>query len=671
MTTLDSDDLDAIEALIAAAIGTPVAKDGQAATVAGMLSASYDRIERNAGYDRLPIYGNDKLFDIDGTEAAYATFPCIVYDDDASNWRCYYITRVGGVRLLSMRTSTDGKTSWSAPTVILSPNAGELNIWTAVVWRESAVLWRMLYTGYGATIGIYYATSPNGIDTWTRENSGNKVITPNEDWDIYTTGGIDYHTREVTGVMKVASRYYIYNCSIQVPGVRRKIGVAWTDDFVTFTQQSAPVFGDVDNSLVAERFSSYYSASPFSYNGYYWLAVSKYGPGAKFSTFELWYSTDPLFPANNRFLAKVIQRTSEGADFPNRDIDVITFGTDDITQTTLVHAGNEFRMYFGALHQVGTGSSLWYVALATATYIWDAIRGANDNDERTRKLLPQTRWTVTQADIVDAVHDETLSGHTTAGSAGKALSDLATDVYDAEHDFSRGDTTDEHRVSWNKNGTRQTTVTTPTIQILDNAGVELLAATAMTDLGSGDLRYDASGAARMTSGESYKIVLVATIDSASRTWVRLVSRDATVNVSLSQAAAQVASIVEGSTITVQRGDTTTISLTGLGDISARTKLWFTAKASREHTDAQALILATEAAGLLTIAGRDDAAGETCTITVTNAVTGAVTIVLSAAATKALPITTGEYDLQMLTASGVSTLTESGFAVVSDVTQAIT
>jgi hypothetical protein len=141
---------------------------------------------------------------------------------------------------------------------------------------------------------------------------------------------------------------------------------------------------------------------------------------------------------------------------------------------------------------------------------------------------------------------------------------------------------------------------------------------------------------------------------------------------LTQSAASVAAVVAGSALTIQRGDTTSISLTGMGSIAARTKLWFTIKATKYDDDTQAQVLAEETAGLVYVAGRAPTTGETCVMTVTDAAAGNVTIVLSAAATKALTAGSDRvWDVQMLTASGVTTMTNGSATISADVTQRIT
>jgi len=139
---------------------------------------------------------------------------------------------------------------------------------------------------------------------------------------------------------------------------------------------------------------------------------------------------------------------------------------------------------------------------------------------------------------------------------------------------------------------------------------------------------------------------------------------------LTQTAAEVAAVLAGSDITIHRGDSFSLSLTGLGNISTRTKLWFTVK-SGDVADTLATIQIEETGGLLYLNG---AAGTALQgdITVDDAVAGDITITLDEAATSLLAIANGlTYDVQVLTAAGgVQTLTEGAATVSRDITRAV-
>jgi hypothetical protein len=389
-----------------------------------------DTIDNNSGYDRLTVYGGDKLFDLASGES-WATWPSVVYDSDAANWRCYYNALFDSKRCIRMRTSTDGKTNWSDPTTVLLPaDVGTTYLVTSVVWRESAGDWRMLYTAFAVNSNIHYATSTDGL-TWTDYGS-NPVISADQDWDVGTAGR---HFIEVTGVMKVGTTYYIYFGSINT-GEQRKTGVAWTTDFVTFTRQTDPVFGDSGMSNVQEPYSGYFSGTPFTSaitGGIYYLLVTPYEHGTQYSRMEMWASSSPLFPASNRRLVKTILTCGHGTVFPNRKLDAISIATDNVSQNTFTAASNEIRIYFGAEHSSGDdGTKVWYTALATATNIYDLLKPIDVSREITRGRLPQQRGQLTQSNIdailADTGTDGVVISTATQQAIATALLDLANAV---------------------------------------------------------------------------------------------------------------------------------------------------------------------------------------------------------------------------------------------------
>lgn len=142
---------------------------------------------------------------------------------------------------------------------------------------------------------------------------------------------------------------------------------------------------------------------------------------------------------------------------------------------------------------------------------------------------------------------------------------------------------------------------------------------------------------------------------------------------LTQTAASVTAAVTGSNITVIRGDYWSISLTGLGSLVGRTKLYFTVKKSRTDTDAESIIQIEETAGLLYLNGAVASTASNGSLTVTNETTGAVTIVLRAAETDDIEPSELLYDIQVSDASGNPTTKSDGgtFTVTADVTRRIT
>jgi hypothetical protein len=141
---------------------------------------------------------------------------------------------------------------------------------------------------------------------------------------------------------------------------------------------------------------------------------------------------------------------------------------------------------------------------------------------------------------------------------------------------------------------------------------------------------------------------------------------------LTQTSAAVAAALTGSTITIRRGDTLTVSIAGLGSLAGRTKLWIAAKADRGHPDAAALFLIEETSKLSVINGTPATTSTNGTLTVTDAVAGDITIVLAGAETaKLAELTGGAYDVQILEAAGPRTLTDGTLNITLDVTRATT
>lgn len=142
---------------------------------------------------------------------------------------------------------------------------------------------------------------------------------------------------------------------------------------------------------------------------------------------------------------------------------------------------------------------------------------------------------------------------------------------------------------------------------------------------------------------------------------------------LTQSAAVIAATVAGSIITIHRGDSVSIALSDLGDISGRIKLWFTLKAGQESADVDSIIQIEESAGLLYLNGVDASARQgNGAITVTDAVAGDITITLDKVEADDLtPARNLYYDVQMLTAAGaIRTLTAQLARVTADVTRAV-
>jgi hypothetical protein len=105
------------------------------------------------------------------------------------------------------------------------------------------------------------------------------------------------------------------------------------------------------------------------------------------------------------------------------------------------------------------------------------------------------------------------------------LDAAVSDVYQAYVHVTVDTDQDEYAALWYKNGTPVTSLTAPKIQVVKFAdGSDLIAETAMTDLGSGLLKY-AEDTNTLTGGEPAYAVVTATIDAATRTAKVPVGRD--------------------------------------------------------------------------------------------------------------------------------------------------
>lgn len=143
---------------------------------------------------------------------------------------------------------------------------------------------------------------------------------------------------------------------------------------------------------------------------------------------------------------------------------------------------------------------------------------------------------------------------------------------------------------------------------------------------------------------------------------------------LTQTAQQIVTGLTGSTITVSRGDSFSVSLTGLGNVSSYVSLDFTIKYSPGDADADAVLRIRKNAsasndGLLVLNGAPAPDATQGYVTIDNAALGNMTIVLSAADAALLAPDNYVFDVQMITAAGVTTLTNGTFIVSADVTRA--
>lgn len=140
---------------------------------------------------------------------------------------------------------------------------------------------------------------------------------------------------------------------------------------------------------------------------------------------------------------------------------------------------------------------------------------------------------------------------------------------------------------------------------------------------------------------------------------------------LTTAGAVLAAALSGTTVTIRRGDSLSLAITGLGDISGRTSLWFSVKTADSQADTAAIIQIEETAGLVYFNGADASArAANGSITVDDAVAGDITVALDEVETDDLVPNSLTYDVQVLDGGDITTLTEGIANVVADITRAV-
>lgn len=133
--------------------------------------------------------------------------------------------------------------------------------------------------------------------------------------------------------------------------------------------------------------------------------------------------------------------------------------------------------------------------------------------------------------------------------------------------------------------------------------------------------------------------------------------------------------VNGSTITILRGDTFSGSITDIGALTDYVSIDFTVKESYSKTDDEATIRIRKNAsgtsdGLMRLNGAAATSSALGSIAIDDLATGDITITLDETATDDLSTGTYVYDIQMISASGVKTLTYGKLIVSADVTRLV-
>ena len=286
---------------------------------------------------------------------------------DGSTYRAWFVGRpVGGSEALYHATSTDGLT-WTYDaaagavfTYLPSPSWEGGACGMNTIWLEGTT-WHMLYRGGASTLAspecVGHATSPDGY-TWTRDSAnpvlcGSSVTT---DWNYF---GIENGAGVAKYTYGGQTLYYIYPNHSLGPFAQnvtaggftrwgtRQIGCATAPaPGGPWTWQPGPLFGD-------GCFSGFPFSVDWSGQTRYYLLMTHYQVGIDKSQHEIWSSSSPLFPANDRHLERVINTADWG--FNALDNDTICLLTTDVTRSAFPN--NEILAYFtGANDPVETPS---------------------------------------------------------------------------------------------------------------------------------------------------------------------------------------------------------------------------------------------------------------------------------------------------------------------------
>lgn len=212
-----------------------------------------------------------------------------------------------------------------------------------------------------------------------------------------------------------------------------------------------------------------------------------------------------------------------------------------------------------------------------------------------------------------------------------------------------------------------TPILTGTMATLDTANTtgfysELVAGTAANgfEVGKSYTVYIEATVDGDTGGISYGF----TVESAAAVWAYGTR-------TLTQSAASIVAAVAGSDLSIHRGDSLSASITGLGDISGRSKLWFTIKTTARDADTASIVQIEETAGLVYINGAAAGTPANGSITIDDAVAGDITVALDEVETAKLAPDALVYDVQMLDGGDVTTLSAGDATVTADVTRVVT
>ena len=158
------------------------------------------------------------------------------------------------------------------------------------------------------------------------------------------------------------------------------------------------------------------------------------------------------------------------------------------------------------------------IATASGIYTLDLDAGETNAD------IVQIRVTATGAVPVWREYDTSLWIEASFLSPDLDVYTATIEVIDDD-----ANTTDRYEVRWFKNGAPvESGITSPLIQVIDQSdGSDLIASTAMSQVGStGAYTYE-EGTDRIADGGQYEVRVTATIDGSPRKRSRIVGRDST------------------------------------------------------------------------------------------------------------------------------------------------
>lgn len=144
---------------------------------------------------------------------------------------------------------------------------------------------------------------------------------------------------------------------------------------------------------------------------------------------------------------------------------------------------------------------------------------------------------------------------------------------------------------------------------------------------------------------------------------------------LTMSAASVAAAVSGDTIIIIRGDTLSAEITDIGSLAGYVSIDWSVKIDLDDSDDDAILRVRVNAtglddGLLRVNGAEAADATKGSITVDDEPTGDITIAVDATITDDLAIQDLYYDIQLITATAVTTRSVGPATISADVTRAV-